>query len=549
MTKLIRGAVLAAMACGLLLTQPSVASAQSVKDRAAVVFKISSIDNVLDSVAYMVGEAGFRNFVPAITLGAGAFLEGFDTERPLGGYLTLDGGVPNFVGFLPVDDLGDVIDMLENNGVEIEEDGNDFIVIMPTGEELVIRGKGDWAYYSVNAEMLDDLPADPSKIVGEISDDYVMGLQANIQRIPADLRSQSIEWMEEAFDETYANLPEGAADFQRAINESSLDQIADMIKQTDKIFMGFGTDKKSKMLFSEFTFTGTKGSDLAKSLTMGKNAKTDFSAFLDVKDAAMTLNSVAAVAQQDADNSKATLNLVKDQIGGMIREGGNVDDADAELIEELVGEVLDVLIATLDSGKFDMGAAVVADEDGLNVLGGLHAVQAKKVEAAVKKLVAEKGDMIPPQIDIDLDAETYKGVTFHIISGSIPEEEAQAILGETTTLLVGISASKIYVGFGANPVDKIKGIIDGGSSEAKGKPMQMTITLSPILRMAGKASGEDMMVQMADKLEEEGNQMIRMTSDFIENGQRTRMEMETGILGLIEMGAAGFGGGQFGGDF
>ena len=39
----------------------------------------------------------------------------------------------------------------------------------------------------------------------------MMGVKAYVQRVPAALRSQAIEWMEEAFQATNQNLPEGAA--------------------------------------------------------------------------------------------------------------------------------------------------------------------------------------------------------------------------------------------------------------------------------------------------------------------------------------------------
>lgn len=549
MTKFFRGAILSALSLGLVLSQSNVAQAQSVKDRAAVVIRVKSIDNMLDSVAYMVGAAGFRNFVPAITLGAGAFLEGFDTERPLGGYLTLDDGVPNFVGFIPVEDLGDVIDMLENNGVEIEEDGDDYIIITPTGEEVTIRGKGKWAFIAANAESLEDLPADPSKLVADFGDEYGIAVKAYVQRIPAALRSQAIEWMEEAFEQTYDNIPGGAADLQRKMNENSLDQLADMIQQSDEIFFGLAADKKGKKLYADFSFTGTQGSELAKNLTAGKGATTEFSSFLTMKDATSTFNIASKVGKADAANAKASFSVIKDEIGGLLAEDGNMSEEDAKLVEELVTDAIDVVIATLDSGKMDMGGAVIIDDEGLTALAAGHLSDAKKLEAALKKVVDAKGDQLPPQVELEMDAEKYKGVTFHLLSGSIPEEEAQLVLGETTTLAVAVGGDKVYVGFGVDPVGKIKTAIDSKSSQKAEAMSQVNVKLSPILRLVGKVNDDEMFTEMAEKLEDEGNQSLRITSDVIENGQKTRLELQDGILSLIQVGASGFGGGGFGGDF
>jgi len=354
--------------------------------------------------------------------------------------------------------------------------------------------------------------------------------------------------MEQAFDETYDNLPPAAGDFQRQVNENSLDQLASMIQESDELLMGMAADKKGKRLYMDLSFTGVKGSELAKSLTVSKGAKTAFSNFLEMKDAAMSMNFTQKATEKDVESTKGALAPFKDQIGKLLEQDSNFGDEDIDLVEGLVVAVMDALIATVDTGSIDMGGAVLIDDEGLNVVAAGRLTDAKKVEAEVKKIAKARGDRLPPQIDFELDAMTYKGVTFHTLSGSIPEANAQEVLGETTTLVVGIAAEKLYVGFGVDPIAKLKKAIDTKSSKAADHLGQVNMTLSPILRMASQASGEQMLADMADQLEDEGNQMIRMTSDVIENGQKTRFELQEGILSLIQMGASGLGGG-FGGDF
>ena len=551
MTKFFRGAILSAISLGLVLSQSNLAQAQTVKDKAALVVRVKSIDNLLDSVAYMVGAAGFRNFVPAITLGAGAFLEGFDTERPIGGYLTLEGGAPNFVAFIPVEDLDDVIDMLINNIGEdfIEEDGDDYIIATPTGEEIVIRGKGKWAFIAANKEMLKDLPADPSKLVADIPEEYGIAVRAYIQRIPADLRSQAIEWMEEAFDETYRNLPDGIGELQRKMNENSLDQLAGMIQQSDQITFGLAADKKGKRLFADVTFTAVKGSDLSKQLTAGKGATTEFASFMKMQDAAMKFNAASKIGEADAANAKATFSAIKDQIGTLLSEDANMSEEDAKLVEELVGELVDVVVATVESGKSDMGGAAIVDDSGLNIVAGAHIVNSANIAKALKKVHAAKGDQIPPQIEVKFDAESHQGVTFHTVAGSIPEEEAHAILGETTTLAIGVGKDKVYIGFGSDPISKLKKAIDSKSTQKVEVMAQASLKIAPILRLVSKVNDDAMISEMAEKLEDKGNDSLKITSEIIENGQKTRFELQDGILSLIQSAASGLGGGFGGADF
>lgn len=551
MTKFFRMAVMSAIAFGLMLSQSQVASAQSINDRAAVVVKLNSADKVLSSVGYMVKSAGFGGMVPLITLGAGQFLDGLNTEKPMGGYLTFNDGAPAFVGFMPMTDLGAFLDVLEENAqMEIEEDGDDYILITPTGEEIVVREKGGWAFMSNTADNFGELPADPAKLVSGIDDKYMVGVKAYVQRVPAALRSQAIEWMEEAFQQTNQNLPEGAAEFQKKMNEQSLDQIADMIQETDEVFFGFAPSKKDKALFFDFSFTAKKGSELAKKMVAGKGADTDFGAFLKAENAAMTMNAASKISAEDAEGLKAQLSTVKDSLGTLLSsEDSQLSEEDQVLVKELLGEVIDVALATMESGKADIGAAVLIDDEGLNAVFAAHVADAKKVEAVVKKLIAERGDKIPPEVEVELDASTYKGYTMHLFSGTIPEEEAQMVLGETTTLVVAIGKDKIYGGFGASPVEKVKAMIDAKATTKVELPSQINIKLSPILRLVGRVTDQAMLGDMAEQLEDEGNQMIRIYSDYIENGTMSRVEIQEGILSLIGTAGAGLGGGGFGGDF
>lgn len=551
MTKFFRMAVMSAIAFGLMLSQSQVASAQSINDRAAVVVKINSADKVLSSVGYMVKSAGFGGMVPIITLGAGQFLDGLNTEKPMGGYLTFNDGVPAFVGFMPVNDLGAFLDVLEVNAqMEIEEDGDDYILITPNGDEIVVREKAGWAFMSDSADNFGELPADPAKLVSGIDDMYLMGVKAYVQRIPADLRSQAIEFMEEAFKQTNENLPAGASEFQQKMNEQSLDQIADMIQETDEVFFGFAPSKKDKALFFDFTFTAKKGTALAKKMVAGKGADTDFAAFLKAENAAMTMNAASKISAEDAESLKAQLSTVKDSLGDLLsNEDSQLSEEDQVLAEDLLKEVIDVALATMESGKADIGAAVLIDDEGLNAVFAAHVADAKKVEGAVKKLIKERGDKLPPEVKVELDASTYKGYTMHVFSGTIPEEEARMVLGETTTLVVGISNDKIYGGFGANPIEKVKAMIDAKATTKIELPSQINIKLSPILRLVGKVTDQAIMGDMAEQLEDNGNQMIRIYSEYIENGTKSRVEIQDGILSLIETGFSGFGGGGFGGDF
>ena len=78
---------------------------------------------------------------------------------------------------------------------------------------------------------------------------------------------------------------------------------------------------------------------------------------------------------------------------------------------------------------------------------------------------------------------------------------------------------------------------------------QASLKIAPILRLVSKVNDDAMISEMAEKLEDKGNDSLKITSEIIENGQKTRFELQDGILSLIQSAASGLGGGFGGADF
>ena len=79
--------------------------------------------------------------------------------------------------------------------------------------------------------------------------------------------------------------------------------------------------------------------------------------------------------------------------------------------------------------------------------------------------------------------------------------------------------------------------------------MQFNLFLSPLLKFASGIQGAEMLEMMSDTVQAGGDR-IQVRSDYIENGMKSRFEIQDGVLQLIGaaggmMGGLGGGGADF----
>ena len=145
----------------LLASQPANLCAQTDMDVApGVVVSIAKVNEHLDDVEHLMDAAGFGQMSGLVRMGASEYIRGIDLEKPLGALVFFNEESPEQPGvmaFIPVKDIEDVLDTLAPF-VDIDEDGDDIILTMNDGTELVTRVAGDYAFMAQDAEMLEQVP-------------------------------------------------------------------------------------------------------------------------------------------------------------------------------------------------------------------------------------------------------------------------------------------------------------------------------------------------------------------------------------------------------
>jgi metal-dependent amidase/aminoacylase/carboxypeptidase family protein len=300
--------------------------------------------------------------------------------------------------------------------------------------------------------------------------------------------------------------------------------------------------------------TAKPGSEMAEQISASKKAGASrFGGFL-MDGAAMTANMTSQIAPNQIEQTLSVMKNSKEQIQEMLDANPNMTDAQAEMTEELVDSLLDVVMKTVEDGRMDMGAVMMMNDGEMNFAMGVEAANPKKLEDAVKDVVKMVEKEVGDEVQFNLNAGSHRGTTFHEILVEVPssEEEAQQIFGDQLTLVIGIAKDAVYFAMGSDPEDVLKQAMDKSAESSDSKadmPMQVNFYLSPILKFASGIQGMEMMEMMSDTLQSGGDR-IQIRSEFIDNGTKTRFEIQDGILELLGaaggmMGGMGGGGADF----
>lgn len=163
----------------------STASAQS-GDDALLVISVESIDDLLEHLDYLLEVGGVEEFGTVARMMTAPFTEVVDKTMPIGAVALVNGDDEIYpLVFVPVDDFEALLDVLEVVlEAELEEVGDDIYRVAMGGDSAYLKNEGDWVFVSNSEDALEDLPKNPEDYLGDLPQDYVVAIQANVQNIP-----------------------------------------------------------------------------------------------------------------------------------------------------------------------------------------------------------------------------------------------------------------------------------------------------------------------------------------------------------------------------
>ena len=529
--------LLAIFVAGLLtIALPSrVAIAQSAP-KPAVVISLANVAEQVKDVEYILKASGFAQFKFMVKALIQGYTKGFDADKAAGVLLTFnDSEIPDFLGFAPLSDIEELLDVLATVA-EVDESDDHVTIVTDDGTEIIVKEHNGYAFFSNQKSNLESLPDNPAAMLDDLPDRYNLAAQVYGQRIPQSLRDKALETIRESGEMTLQNLDDGIqSELQQKNLEMQLQQMEMVFTQTDRLLIGMSIDADGKRLLTDVEFTALPGTKLAKRIAQSAGqAASKFTGFL-MDGAAFTHNQTANLAKEEAENYSNLLDDLKDAAMEELNEE-DLSEEEMTLVEDAVGDILDVMKQTMTEGIIDSGAVIMLKDGEINMAAGLQVADPKKLEGTVKKLAAMAEEKMGDEIEINLNSGSHKNATFHQFVLQVPddEEEMRDALGDQVELIVGVGSKELYLAAGSNPTDLLKKCMD--STNSPKDMVQYNVFVTPILDFAAQMEGDPTVEAMAKALKEAGNDKVSVVSNLIENGLTMRFEMEDGILGLIKVG-------------
>lgn len=528
----------------IALTAPMRAVAQSAPEP-AVVISIAGVDKQMVMIEHLMTASGFPEFKFVAQSTVKQYTKGVDPKKPAGVMLFFNEGkeTPDVLGYIPVTNLDDLLDTVAGF-VEVDENGDETIIAMDDGTELIVKKVGDIAFVTNEKTTLDLAPSDPVAALEDLPTKYNFAARIYGRRIPESLRKQWMDTIRDGYEQQLRMMGQEDS-LQADLQEMNWKQFERALNDMGTIQMGMGTDKDAKNIVLDFEILAEANSEMAKrfneaNLTSGSQ----FKGFL-MKDAAMTAHFYSGVAKEDVEQSTKMLDKIPEMIREQL-EDEDLSEEEIELIAKLAAGFGKVVSDTIAEGKIDGGAVLMAENDEINFASGFQVANPKELEDLVKEMVPQLEQRVESGLQVELNSGSYKNVTFHRIAFDFPEDQEEAIqlFGEQVQFIVGIGSKSAYFAAGSNPLDLLKKAMDdAGPSEAQ-PAFQMNFYMANIMKIASRASEDDPTAKkMAKKLAETGGDRIRMVTEYIPNGYRGQFEIQDGILSMIKVATDAFSGG------
>jgi len=529
-------AALATPAAPLMAQEaPAGDSAAATSQEPVLVVSIAGIDQVGGAVSYLaeaVGQPGTGGMFAAMAAG---FTQGIDATRPLGITVQMIEGAPAPIAFVPAADISQFLKRIENQVGPAEKLEDGTYVIAAGANLLYIRQVGDWAYASQNREFLADVPDDPTTLLDGMADTYDLAVRLNVQAVPGPLRGMLVEQMKQGFNQAAARQ---AAEAQ-AMGQRTLEQLSQMISETERLQLGWSIDPASRRTFIDLEIVAVEGSELAEIYDGSQPVPSRFASVIR-PDAALYYHAAASVSPKAVEQTRQSLDQTLQQVGEQLTKTGELSESQATEVEALIKRLAELGMDTVAEGKIDLGVLVTAGSETLTASGGALLADGNEL-AALLKDVAAKVEEEPGAPRFLFDQGEFNGVTMHTVEADVPEseEEARQVFGPVLQVKLGTADDAVYFAMGEDAEARMKAlIVEAEEPDASDRPLgQAYFSLLPVLQFAQSVDQQEVIAAMIDAIARSGEtDRVNLISNSISRGQRVRISIGEGILRAIGAG-------------
>lgn len=458
-------------------------------------------------------------------------LAGLDVNRPAGVIVTAGGDKPVVHGYVPVKDLGKLLDTLQGVIGPAAEAGGKRVVTVPGGPPLEITEADGWAI--ISPQNAPGGPAQPAQLIAAVVEAHSIGVKLFPSRMPAGMRDELKAALEQASD--------AAAAQGQPVDAATMNVMLDSLAETESLMFGLAIDLPQELVFVESRTVMLPGSPAAN---VWENAGRTGNALAlpagsDGKPAALRAHHAQAVPAAERPALEATLAQALPAGGG-----DPITDAIFGLVQDLVG-------AMLDAGGLEAALAIdptVAKADALlpavtlaaRIKGG------PALEEQLKKRFG-KASALPPQAKLAFDTGKAAGANLHELSIDLSGLPGAEQFGDRITATLAVTADRVYLLAGGDVARRVAAAVTAGAeADEASKPISgVDLAVPALMAYAGemaKASGEpagDVLAAVAAESADRAKPMVRLLVQPIERGLALRLSTEAGAIETIAAAVTG----------
>lgn len=501
-----------------------------------VVVTLGSISKLMQDVNYVTSMVGQPQAGGIFAMMAGTFTQGVDTTQPIAIMVPLVDGMPQPLALIPTPDVKTVLKRLEAQTGPVDELDDGTLVIALGVNTVFIRQQGNWAVLAPNRDVLNLAPADPNSVFEGTGNDYDLAVRLKMQKVPPHIRDMLTTQIRQGFERAMAQQGDQDTESARRMAEDSLEQLEQMINETDELKFGINVNQSSKKIVLDTKFTAVPGSKLASIYGGQRPIPSQFSTVIR-PDAAAFYHGAMSIGPEAIEQSRASVANSLQSVRKVLEGDNNLSEQQKQDITAMIDRIGELAVDTVSEGRADVGALLLADEGKFQFVLGAFVADGNQAAQIVKELAA-KVDGQPNAPKFLFDQGTYKGVTMHMVEADVPEkeEEARRMFGDTLRVHIGTGEKAVYLAVGNESDSLLKSLIDSaGSDSGANRPVgQIRVTLMPILQYAQSIKSNDALLSMIDALSRAPDAgEVTVVQESIPNGQEVTVNIGEGLLQAI----------------
>lgn len=537
-------------------------SVESLLPKPIVIINFASVERILQDID-LVFELAERPEIAEIASASLANvndLEGIDQNKNLGVEVFLKTGLlpqPVFVSYLPVSKIRSFIETLEalipgdEKRIKKDTKRDDIYTIDGRRGESIIRLQDAYAHMLFRGgetdETLDMISSrdfgDPTQSFQTLTNDYDLSVKLDFSAIPELMRTTFLGFFRTAIEtqlQQRDNETDAAYELRRMSGKQNLESIEYMLNEAQELVLGARVDQEEKQGKIDILIKARPNSDLARDIKNVPGKASYFSKITSRENLPVAVSMSMNLARRDRKTYLNFLTYFEKQLAEKL-----LTEDERLQKNHSVQQFFAPIKSVVDKGHLDLFAQLVATPSKkFALIGGMKVSPSTNLPAALLDLVNRVEQRAGNGVKIYTNAETVQGIALHQLQPNMKtaDDKQNRFLGGVPSLYVGADSQVIWFAMGTEiavgalneAIEQINNASPEARKEQRTAPFQAEFHMRPWLRLFSEAEiDQSGIMKIFDGAFQKENDSILITTQPLETGIRTRIQVDEGYLKLL----------------